>query len=173
VIHVARGNYVEAGFSVIAVVPVYGDAVAGARKVTKAADKAGDLIKTGNKADEAVDITQRFVNNNNVANEAARIGKDITNTKGGVYVLKDGNVVVRSGRTKDLHRRELEHKRDPELSEYEFRNIHYTDDYATQRGLEQKVHDEFLPQLDKINPINPRNPNLPKYNQAAEDFLNQ
>ncbi|MDR1963037.1 MAG: hypothetical protein LBQ50_04605, partial [Planctomycetaceae bacterium] len=33
VIHVARGNYVEAGFSVIAVVPVYGDAVAGARKV--------------------------------------------------------------------------------------------------------------------------------------------
>jgi hypothetical protein len=62
-IHLAHGNYVEAGFSVIAIVPVYGDTVAGARKVAKAADKVGDIIKTGNKADEAVDITKRIVNN--------------------------------------------------------------------------------------------------------------
>jgi hypothetical protein len=75
-IHLARGNYVEAGFSVIAVVPAYGDAVAGARKVAKAADKVGDIIKTGNQADEAIDITKKIVNNNTATNEAAIIGKD-------------------------------------------------------------------------------------------------
>jgi hypothetical protein len=54
VIHVARGNYVEAGFSFIAVVPIIGDAVAGGRKAVKAADKVGDLIKNGSNLDDGV-----------------------------------------------------------------------------------------------------------------------
>ncbi|GHT15617.1 hypothetical protein FACS1894170_13150 [Planctomycetales bacterium] len=60
-IHATRGNYVEAGFSVIAMVPVVGDSVAGARKVAKAADKVGDaaqgtdnLAKTTGKVSEGV-----------------------------------------------------------------------------------------------------------------------
>ncbi|GHT14305.1 hypothetical protein FACS1894170_11200 [Planctomycetales bacterium] len=64
-IHAARGNYVEAGFSVIAMVPVVGDGISGARKVAKAADKVGDavqgagnLAKTTNKISEGVTATK-------------------------------------------------------------------------------------------------------------------
>jgi hypothetical protein len=63
VIHVARGNYVEAGFSFIAVVPIIGDAVAGGRKAVKAADKVGDIINSGRNADEAIDLAKGIVNN--------------------------------------------------------------------------------------------------------------
>jgi hypothetical protein len=171
-IYTLRGNYKEAALSGLFAIPIIGDAASAGRKVAKAAGKVGDIIDTGKKADEAIDLTKKIINNK-VPNEVTTIGEDITKIKGGVYVLKDGDDVVRSGRSKDLARRKQEHKLDPELRDYEFNPVHHTDDYATLRGLEQKVHDEFLPPLDKINPINPQNPNLQKYKKAAEYFLNQ
>jgi hypothetical protein len=93
--------------------------------------------------------------------------------KGGVYVLKDkdGNV-QRSGRTKDLDRRKKEHKRDEETKDLDFEPVHKTDNYAEQRGLEQKVHDDHNPPLNKIEPINPKNPRKEEYKKAAEKHLN-
>ena len=38
-----------------------------------------------------------------------------------------------------------------------FQPEYRTDDYATQRGLEQLLHAEFLPPLNKIRPIRPAN----------------
>jgi hypothetical protein len=49
--------------------------------------------------------------------------------------------------------------------------MHRTDDYATQRGLEQMIHQQYNPFLNKINPISPRNPNFDFYMQRARDFL--
>jgi hypothetical protein len=72
VIHVARGNYVEAGFSFVAVI---GDAVAAERKAVKAADKVGDIINSGRKADEALDLAKGITNNRVVSNETVEIAK--------------------------------------------------------------------------------------------------
>jgi RHS repeat-associated protein len=92
--------------------------------------------------------------------------------KGGVYVLKDASgTVVRCGRTCDLARRRSEHARDPNLSKFQFEVIHKTDNNIARRGLEQKLHDEFKPHLDKINPIDANNINRPSYMDAAEQFL--
>jgi hypothetical protein len=74
VIHVARGNYVEAGFSVIAVVPVYGDAVAGARKVAKAADKVGNIAgQTTKQAEVLVDAGKNVTK----AYKSKNLGKNL------------------------------------------------------------------------------------------------
>lgn len=91
---------------------------------------------------------------------------------GGVYSLRDetGNV-MRTGRSKDLARRRGEHARDSDLSRYEFRPEFRTDDYGTQRGLEQLLHEQLIPPLNKINPISPRNPRRGGYIRSAEDFL--
>jgi hypothetical protein len=60
VIHIVRGNYVEATFSAIAIIPIVGDTVAGARKLTKAVDKAGDIIKNSDKVDEVISLTKNI-----------------------------------------------------------------------------------------------------------------
>ena len=98
--------------------------------------------------------------------------------KGGVYVLKDGETVVRTGRTKDLIRREMEHANHPVLKKYEFETKHKTDNYAEQRGLEYKVSKQYESTAskangghNKINAINENNSNKPIYIQAAEDYL--
>ena len=82
-------------------------------------------------------------------------------------------VVVRTGRTRDLARRQLEHARDPELSRYEFEPVHRTDSYTEQRGLEQILDDQYNPTLNRIRPINPTNPRRLEYMDAAERYLRE
>ena len=78
--------------------------------------------------------------------------------------------VERTGRSKDLARREAEHARDRELGRYRFQPEYRTDDYATQRGLERLLHDDFLPPLNKIRPISPSNPRMDEYMRAGRAF---
>ncbi|HEY0923001.1 RHS repeat-associated core domain-containing protein [Rheinheimera pacifica] len=93
--------------------------------------------------------------------------------KGGTYILRDRETgeIVRSGRTNNLMRREIEHARDNKLRDYDFEVVHRTDIYAEQRGLEQMLHDSFKPQLNRIRPINPLNPRRSNYIKAAEEYL--
>jgi hypothetical protein len=95
------------------------------------------------------------------------------NAKGGTYRLRDpeSNQVMRTGRTKDLLRRQAEHARNPDLKHLEFEVVHRTDSYPQQRGLEQMLHEEHNPPLDKIQPISPKNPRLPDYMNSAKEFL--
>jgi len=95
-------------------------------------------------------------------------------TTGGTYLLRNPETgqVMRTGRTNDLARRQLEHARDPVLKNYDFETVHQTDSYAEQRGLEQMLHDSYRPPLNKINPISPSNPRSPSYMDAARTFLN-
>lgn len=97
----------------------------------------------------------------------------LVHNAGGVYALKDQNTgeILRTGRTKNLPQRELQHRRDPELPPHQFEILHETDIYAQQRGLEQIAHEAYNPPLNKINPISPSNPNKPAYMKAATDFL--
>jgi hypothetical protein len=74
---------------------------------------------------------------------------------------------MRVGRTNDLRRRELEHRRDPVFWKYDFQPDMRTDNYAAQRGREQVLHDLHRPPLDKINPIDPKNPRRQFYLDAA------
>ena len=94
-------------------------------------------------------------------------------SKGGTYVLKNElGDVMRSGRTKDLARRECEHARDPDLKDYVFEPVYRTDNYAQQRGLEELLNKTYNPPLDKILPIGSRNPNAQAYRDAAQQYLN-
>jgi len=96
---------------------------------------------------------------------------DIT-ARGGTYVLKDGEgVVVKTGRTNDLARREAEHGRaHPDKS---FEVDKRTDSRMAQRGREQDLHDanpsahKANGGLDKINGISPNNPMRDKYLEAG------
>ena len=98
--------------------------------------------------------------------------------KGGVYTLEDASGrVVKTGRSKDLNRREGEHGRNhPDLK---FKKKHRTDDYNQQRGLEEKLfsdhHDTAWREnggLDKIKPIADLNGRGTQYRNAANSFLN-
>lgn len=98
--------------------------------------------------------------------------------KEGIYALKDGETVVRTGRTKDLTKREAQHKNDPVLGKYEFETKYKTDNYAEQRGLEHKVSKQYESTAskengghNKINAIGDKNLNKTKYIQAADDYL--
>ncbi len=134
----------------------------------------GDWAGAGVNVVAIIPVVGDGIKGGKMAAEALEQGvKHADEVKGGVYVLKDGDDVMRSGRTNDFKRRAAEHKRKPELEGYQFETKHKTNDYHTQRGLEQKVHDEFKPPLDKIEPISPHNPRKPEYIKAAEDFLNQ
>ncbi len=94
--------------------------------------------------------------------------------KGGTYALKDAEgVVMRTGRSKELARRELEHARDPKLEDFSFEVQHRTDVRSEQRGLEQMLHDQHKPPLDRINPISPRNPRMQSYIDSARSFLDR
>ena len=93
--------------------------------------------------------------------------------RGGTYLLRNAadGAVVRSGRTNDLARREAEHARDPALAGYQFEPAFRTDSLLQQRGLEQILHDQYNPPLNKIRPISPSNGNLPIYMNAAKEYL--
>jgi hypothetical protein len=60
---------------------------------------------------------------------------------------------MRSGRTNDLARRQLEHARNADLSHLRFEEVYRTDVYAEQRGLEQLLHDTYNPPLNRIRGI--------------------
>ena len=99
--------------------------------------------------------------------------------KGGVYTLSDPDTgeVLRTGRTKDLARRQAEHARSDTTRNLQFDTVHRTDDYAEQRGLEQILYDDN-PQamasnggLNKVNPISPKNKNRENYMDAANKHL--
>ncbi|WP_156970792.1 hypothetical protein [Andreprevotia chitinilytica] len=85
--------------------------------------------------------------------------------KGGTYMLRDPMTgrVMRTGRTNNLARRKGEHGRAECTADYEFEVDLQTNDYATQRGREQTLHDLYNPPLNKVRPINPSNTNLLQY----------
>ena len=89
--------------------------------------------------------------------------------RGGTYLLVDLETgqVMRVGQTRDLHRRELEHRRDPVLKRFDFQEDRRSDSYAARRGREQIIHDLFNPPLDRQAPISRRNPRRKKYLDAA------
>jgi hypothetical protein len=103
------------------------------------------------------------------------LGADLIggNASGGVYLLRDPETgqVVRTGRTNDLSRRGAEHARDERLQDYDFEAVYRSDDYATQRGLEQVIHNRYQPPLNRIRPISPSNRNYDRYMNAANRFL--
>lgn len=101
----------------------------------------------------------------------AKVLSRVMESRGGTYVLKEFDRVMRSGRSKNLARRATDHARDPATKDLTFEAVHLTDDAAAQRGLEQMLHDHFQPALDKINGISLRNPNREEYLQAAKAFL--
>jgi hypothetical protein len=90
--------------------------------------------------------------------------------RGGTYTLTDPNTgeVQRTGRTKDLDRREAEHARSKETKDLDFNVDKRTDSYNTQRGREQALHDKYKPPMNKIRPVSPRNPDRSKYMRAAK-----
>jgi len=108
-----------------------------------------------------------------VLGKIAKLGKVAEEVRGGVYALKYEGEIVRTGRTNDLVRRAGEHFRDPVLGDLEFTPLYKTDSYFEQRGLEQLVHEQNAPILNKINPVNPLNPLAHIYRAAANDFLKQ
>ncbi|KWF00764.1 hypothetical protein WL80_30650 [Burkholderia ubonensis] len=135
-----------------------------------------DASVAGFKSEGPVQAASRILDGLPV--EAAAVGvigaiKGVgTEAKGGTYLLKDAEgVVMRSGRTNDLARRQLEHARDPALKDLDFFAVHRTDVRAEQRGLEQMLHDQYNPPLNAIRPISPANPRLNEYMDAARRFL--
>lgn len=92
---------------------------------------------------------------------------------GGTYLLRDTitREVMRSGRSKDLDRREQEHARNPMLQGYQFEVVHRTDSYPQQRGLEQFLHNLYNPPMNYNKPIRPSNSNYAPYMRAAGDHL--
>jgi RHS repeat-associated protein len=96
----------------------------------------------------------------------------LNKTKGGTYTLRDGDGnVVYCGQSCDLERRRKEHRRDPVKGKYSFKVEDDVDDYATRRGREQQLYDQYgRPVLNKKKPISDKNKNRPKYINAANQF---
>jgi RHS repeat-associated protein len=94
---------------------------------------------------------------------------------GGAYKLVDPETdqTMRTGRTKNLARRQAEHGRDPILGKYRFVPVYRTDDYNEQRGLEFKLDEMYNPPLNYIRPISSSNPNRDLYIDAADDYMNR
>jgi hypothetical protein len=91
---------------------------------------------------------------------------------GGVYTITNPNgEVVRVGRTNDFLRRRGEYGRDLDCFYLEFNPKYYTDDYATQRGLEQLEYDKYQPPMNVNRPISVTNKKGPGYLEAALEFL--
>lgn len=94
--------------------------------------------------------------------------------RGGAYLLRDpanGGAVVLSGRSGNLASRAADYRRDPLLKDFDFDSVYRTDVYAEQRGLEQILHDQYSPALNKIRPISPTNRNRQTYLDAAQRYL--
>ncbi len=106
---------------------------------------------------------------------AAQYSDEAADAVGGTYKLIDNESgeVIRTGRTNNLDRRQAEHARNPETSDYRFEVDRRTDDYATQRGQEQKIYDQHPEAryenvgLNKQQPISDQNPRKREYEDAA------
>ncbi len=85
-----------------------------AQKGLMAADKAEDVSKAAKAADKADDVARGA----DKLDDAARIVKP----KGGTYKLTDPKTgkVIRTGRTENLNRRMLEHRRNPATKDLDF-----------------------------------------------------
>jgi hypothetical protein len=92
--------------------------------------------------------------------------------QGGVYALvSNSGAVVRTGRTNDLGRRMTEHGRAYEG--LNFKILHVTNDKVAQRGLEQMVHGQYRPILNRVAPISRWNPRRATYIRAAQKHLSR
>jgi RHS repeat-associated protein len=133
------------------------------------------IADTRKQLDDAIEKIEKRLDGNCESGEVTCLGVSIKSVKqavGGIYALLDkAGKIVRSGRTVDLVRRAAEHKRDPILKKFEFSILHKTNDYATQRGLEQIVHQLKSPIYNKIRGISPTNPKRAEYLEAATKFL--
>ncbi|MCC7568261.1 MAG: RHS repeat-associated core domain-containing protein [Candidatus Methanofastidiosa archaeon] len=143
----------------------------GATKVVMIVKKGSDAGKAATAAKCVKEVAEEV--GEQVAKHADEIADASKAARGGTYVLRDPKTgqVMRTGRTGNLARRRAEHFRDPALRRYYFEEIHRTDVYTQQRGLEQLLHDAYNPPLNKIRPISPRNPNRPMYLDAAKEYL--
>jgi hypothetical protein len=99
---------------------------------------------------------------------------------GGAYLLRDSatGVVKRTGRTNNLHRRELELNRGKKTKDLDFEAAYRTDSYDEQRGLEQILYDNHpsaLPVnggLNYVRGVDPRRKELAeRYMNAAQVYL--
>jgi RHS repeat-associated protein len=104
--------------------------------------------------------------------DCGKLTEAIIEPRGGVYTLRDeAGDVMRTGRSKNLRDRRSAHGRAPETRDYEFRVEHRTDDYATQRGLEDMLNTTYNAPLDKIRAIALDNKRRDEYLAAADEFL--
>jgi hypothetical protein len=131
----------------------------GVGRVTSGAVKAGRVAKS---TPAGVGAVTNLV-------KMAATGSDSNPPTGGTYILRDPNTqqIMRTGRAKTLSKRKSDHKRDQNLKDFIFEVDKRTNDYASQRGREQIIHDLHKPPLNKIEPISPRNKNRQKYLDAG------
>jgi len=137
----------------------------------------GSVLRAGEATLEVTEdlgkVERAAVKGRKAAQLAEEVERGATSAKGGTYVLQDPDTgqVMRTGRTKDHTRRELEHNRQPETKGLQYGREVRTDDYSVQRGHEQILHDEHKPPLDKIRPISPKNPRRDEYLEAARKYM--
>ncbi|MFY0639798.1 MAG: hemagglutinin repeat-containing protein [Bermanella sp.] len=120
-------------------------------------------------------------------NTSVGVKDDNTNStkepKGGTYVLRDAETeeVRRTGRSKDLEKREQQHANTPETEDLVFEVDRRTDDYSEQRGREHIIHEKHPeaknskhPEggsecgLNKCRAISPTNPKKDDYLEAEK-----
>jgi RHS repeat-associated protein len=133
------------------------------------ANEAAEALKAVERVENASDALRGV--NPAVIGEVSERGAEQA-ARGGTYKLIDPvtGEVQYVGRTKDLARRQAEHRRDPLKEQLRFEIDWRTDDYAVQRGREQMLYDQYRPPLNRIRPISPRNPRLQAYLEAAKRF---
>lgn len=138
-------------------------------------EKTAEVLKVGKAGKKAVATATKTQKKlaaaeKTVVQQAEQAAAHAPVPKGGTYLLVDPETgqVMRTGRTKNLERRETEHKRSSETKHLDFVTDRRTDSYAEQRGREQVIHDLHKPQLNKLNPINSKNPKRQEYLDAAK-----
>jgi RHS repeat-associated protein len=156
-----------------------GKAAKAAVEIASHADEVVDVGKLGTKAAEELKAVELVENasdalrgvNPAVIGEVSERGAGQA-ARGGTYKLIDPvtGEVQYVGRTRDLARRQAEHRCDPLKEQFRFEIDWRTDDYTVQRGREQMLYDQYRPPLNRIRPISPRNPRLQAYLEAAKRF---
>jgi len=148
-----------------------GLAVRSAFKAGEAIDKVSDAARLIDKADEALDIVNHA---DDIVDTVSQVEKlsDAKEAVGGVYQLVNIETgdIMRTGRTGNLEQRMAQHQRNPLFKDFGFEPVWRTDDYATQRGLEQMLYTKAKAPYDKIKPISPNNVNIEEYMRAGKNF---
>ena len=156
-VDIYRGNYGSALINILGAIPLAGVAV----KAIAVTAKIATVVSKAKFVKSATLLTARVLN-------------------GGVYVLKDGDKVVRTERTISLKLRQYQHSIDPVLKRFDFEIAHNTNIYAEQRGLEHIIsieHEATASVINggynKIRAISENNKNFNTYMQAAQNFLSK